>query len=84
MPRLNLTISEALSADIDVLAERDSPGAPNRSATAVRLLARGIAEEKALRPLGSVPTAAEDLLARKADHENRLQAQETLAKRSRR
>lgn len=47
MPRIGLTVSPALLADLDLVAERDAPGAPNRSATALRLMARALTEEKA-------------------------------------
>lgn len=51
MPKVAITVSESLLADLDAIAERDAPGAPNRSATGLRLLAQGIAEEKRIRPL---------------------------------
>lgn len=63
MPRLAITVSEALLVDLDAIAERDAPGAPNRSATGLRLLALGIAEEKRLRPIVAEPARA----LRKAD-----------------
>jgi len=41
--RVTITMSTAMLAALDARAEQDAPGAPNRSATAVRLLAHAMA-----------------------------------------
>jgi len=60
MPRLQITVSDTLHAKLMAIAERDSPGAPNLSAAGLRLLALGIEQEEAMRPLEPrAPTSAE-------------------------
>ena len=55
MPRLQITVSDVLHAKLLTIAERDSPGAPNLSATGLRLLALGVEQEEAVRPPAPEP-----------------------------
>ena len=64
MPRLQITVSPALQDEIKAIAERDAPGAPNLSATGLRLLALGVAQEKAVRPL---PAGSDDVPSREPE-----------------
>lgn len=45
--RVTLTLAASLLAAVDAQAERDAPGAPNRSATVVRLLAAALDRDRA-------------------------------------
>ncbi len=45
MRRMSLTVSDAMFARLSALAERDAPGAPNLTATAVRMIAGGLRTE---------------------------------------
>lgn len=51
MPKVAISMSPAFHARLTALAERDAPGAPNLSATGLRLLVLGTEREEALRPL---------------------------------
>lgn len=67
--RITVTMSDALLAALDRQAEVDSPGAPNRSATAVRLIARALSPRPGRRSwhLVFVRPWADDLLARRPE-----------------